>query len=111
VRIAEASGGEVNSVSLSSVLVGAAHSEASKPLAIYRSEFERYLVDPASSHMLVSKIKPCMSKHVPRYGEAANSSLQQPSFIRISLSYLDNCGNSRANTCEKARTARNERIY
>jgi hypothetical protein len=22
-----------------------------------------YLVDPASSHMLVSKIKPCMSKH------------------------------------------------
>ena len=24
---------------------------------------ESYLVDPASSHMLVSKIKPCMSKH------------------------------------------------
>jgi hypothetical protein len=24
-----------------------------------------YLVDPASSHMLVSKIKPCMSKHMP----------------------------------------------
>ena len=24
-----------------------------------------YLVDPASSHMLVSKIKPCMSKHKP----------------------------------------------
>ena len=24
-----------------------------------------YLVDPASSHMLVSKIKPCMSKHTP----------------------------------------------
>ena len=23
---------------------------------------DRYLVDPASSHMLVSKIKPCMSK-------------------------------------------------
>ena len=23
----------------------------------------RYLVDPASSHMLVSKIKPCMSKY------------------------------------------------
>ena len=22
-----------------------------------------YLVDPASGHMLVSKIKPCMSKH------------------------------------------------
>ena len=24
-----------------------------------------YLVDPASSHMLVSKIKPCMSKYQP----------------------------------------------
>jgi hypothetical protein len=24
---------------------------------------ERYLVDPASSHMLVSKIKPCMPKY------------------------------------------------
>jgi hypothetical protein len=24
-----------------------------------------YLVDPASSHMLVSKIKPCMCKHKP----------------------------------------------
>ena len=24
-----------------------------------------YLVDPASSHMLVSKIKPCMSKYMP----------------------------------------------
>src|SRR5271156_6858239 len=76
-----------------------------------RRRTTRYLVDPASSHMLVSKIKPCMSKHTPLYGEAANSSLQQPPFIRISLSYLDNCGNSRANTCEKARTARNERIY
>jgi hypothetical protein len=41
---------------------------------------ERYLVDPASGHMLVSKIKPCMSKHEPNYGEAANSSLQQPLF-------------------------------
>ena len=26
---------------------------------------DRYLVDPASSHMLVSKIKPCMSKNKP----------------------------------------------
>ena len=25
--------------------------------------FRNYLVDPASSHMLVSKIKPCMSKY------------------------------------------------
>jgi hypothetical protein len=28
-----------------------------------RASFDSYLVDPASSHMLVSKIKPCMSKY------------------------------------------------
>ena len=27
---------------------------------------DSYLVDPASSHMLVSKIKPCMSKYKPQ---------------------------------------------
>ena len=36
-----------------------------------------HLVDPASSHMLVSKIKPCMSKYKPLYGETANGSLKQ----------------------------------
>ena len=36
-----------------------------------------YLVDPASSHMLVSKIKPCMSKYKLLYGETANGSLKQ----------------------------------
>ena len=41
----------------------------------------RYLVDPASSHMLVSKIKPCMSKYKQLYGETANGSLNQLSFI------------------------------
>ena len=40
-----------------------------------------YLVDPASGHMLVSKIKPCMSKQKPINGKAANGSLQQPSFL------------------------------
>jgi hypothetical protein len=30
----------------------------------FSSSFHKsYLVDPASSHMLVSKIKPCMSKY------------------------------------------------
>ena len=37
----------------------------------------RYLVDPASSHMLVSKIKPCMSKYSGLYCETANGSLNQ----------------------------------
>ena len=36
-----------------------------------------YLVDPASSHMLVSKIKPCMSKYKHLYRETADGSLKQ----------------------------------
>ena len=37
-----------------------------------------YLVDPASSHMLVSKIKPCMSKYKQDCtSETANGSLNQ----------------------------------
>ena len=37
----------------------------STDLCLKREECARYLVDPASSHMLVSKIKPCMSKYKP----------------------------------------------
>jgi hypothetical protein len=36
-----------------------------------------YLVDSASSHMLVLKIKPCMSKYKHLYSETANGSLNQ----------------------------------
>ena len=43
---------------------------------------DSYLVDPASSHMLVSKIKPCMSKFTSLYGETANGSLNQSRFLR-----------------------------
>ena len=53
--------------------------------------------------MLVSKIKPCMSKYKPHYGETANGSLNPVNLTWIVNSYLDNCGNSRANTCEKPR--------
>ena len=35
------------------------------------------LVDPASSHMLVSKIKPCMSQFKLQYGNTVNGSLKQ----------------------------------
>ena len=35
------------------------------------------LVDPASSHMLVSKIKPCMSQYESFYDETAHGSLKQ----------------------------------
>ena len=40
-----------------------------------------YLVDPASSHMLVSKIKPCMSKYKQLY----TVKLQMAHYIRNNL--------------------------
>lgn len=70
-----------------------------------------YLVDPASSHMLVSKIKPCMSKHKPSHGKAANGSLGHPWFLRSYNPYLDNCGNSRANTCIQSPTREGKRAF
>jgi len=36
-------------------------------VAISVVSYKCYLVDPASSHMLVSKIKPCMSKYKHLY--------------------------------------------
>ena len=36
-----------------------------RPRALLSFWLASYLVDPASSHMLVSKIKPCMSKYKP----------------------------------------------
>ena len=48
------------------------------PICLRRASWEdSYLVDPASSHMLVSKIKPCMSKYEHLYCETANGSLNQ----------------------------------
>ena len=41
---------------------------------------ESYLVDPASNHMLLSMIKPCMSKFTLFHGEA-NGSLNQSRFL------------------------------
>jgi hypothetical protein len=38
---------------------------------------DRNLVDPASSHMLVSKIKPCMSQYKFLHNETADGSLKQ----------------------------------
>ena len=42
---------------------------------------DSYLVDPASSHMLVSKIKPCMSKYKHLY----TVKLQMAHYIRNNL--------------------------
>ena len=51
----------------------------SRELSYKRSD--SILVDPASSHMLVSKIKPCMSQHMSALDSAANGSLEQISFM------------------------------
>jgi hypothetical protein len=50
-------------------------------LFLFIGILDSYLVDSASSHMLVSKIKPCMSKYKHLYRETANGSLNQLSFI------------------------------
>ena len=55
--------------------------------------------------MLVSKIKPCMSQCKLQYGKTVNGSLKQLQFIWWLL-YMDNCGNSRTNTCVQAQLCR-----
>ena len=62
-----------------------------------------YLVDPASSHMLVSKIKPCMSKYKQLLLWNCEWLIKSVIVYLIVLYYMDTCGNSRANTCEKSR--------
>ena len=56
---------------------GGARHTPSVPIPPPKEKKITYLVDPASSHMLVSKIKPCMSKYRPIYGETADGSLNQ----------------------------------
>ena len=51
------------------------------PAAAPWRRHDSYLVDSASSHMLVSKIKPCMSGYKQLYSETANGSLYKLSFI------------------------------
>ena len=58
-----------------------------------------YLVDPASSHMLVSKIKPCMSKF-KRFKQRDCGRLIISVIVYLMVDcYKDNRSNSRANTC------------
>ena len=63
---------------------------------------ESYLVDPASSHMLVSKIKPCMSKYKQFIQRNCEWLIKSVIVYLIVSFYSDNRGNSRANTCLKA---------
>ena len=57
------------------------------------------LVDPASSHMLVSKTKPCMSKF-KRFKQRDCGRLIISVIVYLMVDYYkDNRRNSRANTC------------
>ena len=67
---------------------------------------ESYLVDPASSHMLVSKIKPCMSKYKQLYTVKLRTAHYISNNLFDGLFYMDNRSNSRANTCVKSRLVR-----
>ena len=42
---------------------------------------ENYLVEPASNHMLVSEINPCMSNFILFHGETANGSINHSKFL------------------------------
>ena len=64
---------------------------------------DRNLVDPASSHMLVSKIKPCMSKYKHFILWNCEWLIKSVIVYLIIPYYLDNRGNSRANTCYTTR--------
>ena len=64
---------------------------------------DRNLVDPASSHMLVSKIKPCMSKYKQFVLWNCEWLIKSVIVYLILPYYLDNRGNSRANTCKNGR--------
>ena len=54
------------------------------------TSFNRYLVDPASSHMLVSKTKPCMSMHKPNMVKPRMAHYNSHSLLdlRFLLGYL-----------------------
>ena len=65
----------------------------------YYSSWTSNLVDPASSHTLVSKIKPCMSKYKQFILWNCEWLIISVIVYLIVFYYLDNRSNSRANTC------------
>ena len=58
-----------------------------------------YLVDPASSHMLVFKTKPCKSKYKQFIRRNCRWLIKTVIVYLMVSYYLDNRSNSRANTC------------
>ena len=58
-----------------------------------------YLVDPASSHMLVSKIKPCMSKYTLFIRRNCEWLIKSVRVYLMVPYYSDNRSKATANTC------------
>lgn len=87
---------------------GRSAGRARRVVALWRG----YLVDPASSICLSQRLShACLSTH-GRYSETANGSLNQLWFLwSLPSRSLDNCGNSRANTCRRAPTSGDACIY
>ena len=78
----------------------------------YYSSWTSNLVDPASSHTLVSKIKPCMSKYKQFILWNCEWLIISVIVYLIVFYYLDNRSNSRANTCVNSQLlARTGYIY
>ena len=61
-----------------------------------------YPVDPAGSHMLVFKTKPCKSKYKQFIRRNCRWLIKTVIVYLMVSYYLDNRSNSRANTCTKA---------
>ena len=61
------------------------------------------LVDPASSHMLVSKIKPCKSKYKLLYTAKLRIAHYNSYNLHDDHYHMDIHGNSGANTCKNTR--------
>jgi hypothetical protein len=61
------------------------------------------LVDPASSHMLVSKIKPCKSKYKLNYTAKLRIAHYNSYNLHDDHCHMDIHGNSGANTCYNTR--------
>ena len=70
----------------------------------------RYLVDPASSHMLVSKTKPCKSKYKQFIRRNCRWLIKTVIVYLMVNFYLDNRRKSRANTCTKTQLTAS-RVY
>ena len=56
--------------------------------------------------MLVSKIKPCMSKYKQLYTVKLRTAHYISNYLFDGSNYRDNCSNSSANTCVRSRLSR-----